>query len=69
MNNEHNLYYYRAFVENVYDGDTITCSIDCGFNFLMKKQKIRLLGIDTPEIRGEEREKAIYVTYKLRENF
>lgn len=67
MNNEFNLYYYRAYVESVYDGDTITCSIDCGFNFLMKKQKIRLLGIDTPEIRGEERERAIYVRDKLRE--
>ena len=60
------LFYYKAFVDSVYDGDTITCTIDCGFNLSMKKQKIRLSGIDTPEIRGEEREQAIIVRDKLR---
>ena len=45
-------YFYKAYVEKVYDGDTITCTIDCGFNLSMKKQKIRLLGINAPELRG-----------------
>lgn len=48
-------YNYFAYVTSVYDGDTITVDIDLGFGILFKNQKIRLYGIDTPEIRGEER--------------
>jgi len=66
MSND-NLFYYRAFVENVYDGDSITCTIDCGFGLIMKKRKIRLSNIDTPEIRGETKEDAILIRDKLRE--
>ncbi len=50
------LYFYKAYVEKVYDGDTITCTIDCGFNMSMKNQKIRLYGINCPELRGAEKE-------------
>ncbi len=49
------LYHYKAIVVSVYDGDTIRCDIDLGFSVWLKKQTIRLYGIDTPEIRGEER--------------
>lgn len=50
-----NMYTYKAFVTKVYDGDTITVDIDLGFGVWLKNQTIRLLGINTPEIRGEER--------------
>ncbi len=60
-------YKYSAFVESVYDGDTITISIDCGFGIVLKKQKIRLYGINTPEVRGEERELGLISRDKLRE--
>ena len=60
------LFYYNATVESVYDGDTITCTIDCGFNMFMKKQKIRLTGIDTAEIRGDTREEGLIVRDILR---
>lgn len=49
-------YRYKAFITEVYDGDTCTADIDLGFGIWMKKQKLRLLGINTPELRGEERE-------------
>ena len=49
------MYEYEAIVTQVYDGDTITVDIDLGFDVILKKQKIRLLGIDTPEVRGPER--------------
>ena len=61
------MFEYKAFVKNVYDGDTITCDIDCGFGVELKKQKIRLYGINTPEVRGEEKEKGIESRNKLRE--
>ena len=60
------LYIYKAYVTDVYDGDTITCIIDCGFNIGMQKTKIRLYGINTPELRGEDRELGLYVRDELR---
>lgn len=53
------LYTYRAKVTKVYDGDTITVDIDLGFGIVMKEQSIRLLGIDAPELRGEERQQGL----------
>lgn len=53
---EQNLYYYRANVVRVYDGDTCTVDLDLGFYCWLKNQKIRLARIDTPELRGSERE-------------
>ena len=61
------MYEYRALVRKVYDGDTITVDIDLGFDVILKNQKIRLLGIDTPEIRGKEREKGLVSRNALRE--
>jgi micrococcal nuclease len=55
------MYEYRAFVRKVYDGDTITCDIDLGFNMIMRNQKLRLVGINTPEVRGESRPEGLKV--------
>ena len=49
-------YTYRAIVVSIYDGDTWTVDIDCGFGIWLRKQKLRLYGVDTPELRGDERE-------------
>jgi micrococcal nuclease len=49
------LYFYNAIVTSIYDGDTIRANIDLGFNNWIFDMKLRLYGIDTPEIRGEER--------------
>ena len=58
---KNNLFFYKAKVTNIYDGDTITCNIDCGFGVILRKQKIRLYGINTPEVRGEDKEKGIKI--------
>ena len=50
-------YIYKASIESIYDGDTITCTVDCGFGVKLIKQKIRLYGINCPEMRGENRVK------------
>jgi micrococcal nuclease len=52
---ETKLYFYNATVTNIYDGDTIRADIDLGFNTVIHNMKLRLSGIDTPELRGEER--------------
>ncbi len=50
------LYMYKIDKTNisVYDGDTITVSIDLGFN-IIKREKIRFYGINAPELKGAER--------------
>jgi micrococcal nuclease len=49
-------YIYRALCVSVYDGDTITVDVDLGFGVWMHGQKLRLFGINAPEVRGDERE-------------
>lgn len=55
------LFHYNALVTKVYDGDTITADIDLGLGVWSRGQKIRLYGLDTPELRGEEREEGLKV--------
>lgn len=49
------LYYYRAHVTDIYDGDTITVNIDLGLKTFINGEKIRLHRINAPEVRGTER--------------
>ena len=58
---------YRAKVVSVYDGDTIRADVDLGFSLRMCNASFRLSGIDTPEIRGAEREEGIKVRDIVRE--
>lgn len=48
------MYTYKATVRRIVDGDTIYVDIDLGF-FLRQMMKVRLRGVNTPEIRGKER--------------
>ena len=49
------MYKYKAKLIKVIDGDTIDAMIDLGFSMWVKK-RIRLAGIDTPEIRTRDQE-------------
>ena len=55
MNDFFSLYNYRADVVSIFDVDSVTLDIDLGLGIWSKGQKCRLIGIDTPEIRGSER--------------
>ncbi|MBL0360123.1 MAG: thermonuclease family protein [Elusimicrobia bacterium] len=58
-------YVFKATVLDIVDGDTIVLDVDCGFE-IKKKERIRLAGIDCPEITTEEgREAAEYVRNQL----
>lgn len=61
------LYNYRATVVSVYDGDTITVDVDLGFRLKSERMKLRLYGIDTPEMRGAEKAQGTVVRDWLRE--
>lgn len=56
---EKKLYLYKAFVKEIYDGDTITVDVDLGLKTFIHNEKIRLYGINTPEVKGTEREKGL----------
>lgn len=60
------MYRYIAHVIKIYDGDTITVEIDLGFNVKIT-EKIRLKGINAPEVRGEERTEGLISRDRLRE--
>jgi len=62
-----NIYRYCGFVSSIYDGDTITVDIDLGFHVQMKKEKFRLYRINTPEVRGLEKEQGYVSRDWLRE--
>jgi len=54
------MYEYRCNVVHIVDGDTVDVDIDLGFGVWMKKQRIRLYGIDTPESRTRDLEEKKY---------
>ena len=60
------VYEYKATVTKVYDGDTITVDFQLGFGIILKSQKIRLLGINTPEVRGKSKPEGIISRDALR---
>lgn len=54
-------YVYNFCLTRVIDGDTIVGDIDLGFKMKMFDQHLRLYGINTPEIRGSQREQGLFV--------
>ena len=51
---------YHAKVTEVVDGDTIVIDIDLGFDIKLTNQKVRLLGIDTPESRTSDKIEKVF---------
>lgn len=48
-------YQYNCVVSRVYDGDTVYLNIDLGFNIILMNRSIRIMGINTPEIRTKNK--------------
>jgi micrococcal nuclease len=55
------LYYYAGLVTSVYDGDTLKVDIDVGLGIWRRSQIIRLWKVNTPEVRGADRERGLAV--------
>jgi endonuclease YncB( thermonuclease family) len=43
------MYEYRATIVKVIDGDTVDVDIDLGFGIVLSDERVRIMGIDTPE--------------------
>ena len=54
------MFEYNCTIVKVIDGDTVDVDIDLGFGVWLKKQRIRLYGIDTPESRTRDLEEKKY---------
>ena len=49
------MYEYRCKVSRVVDGDTVDIDIDLGFGVWLHKERVRIIGIDTPESRTRDK--------------
>lgn len=49
------MYEYRAKVIKVIDGDTVDVDIDLGFGISLNNERVRIMGIDTPESRTRDK--------------
>ena len=54
------MYEYRCKVIRVIDGDTVDVDIDLGFGVWLHKERVRIIGIDTPESRTRDKEEKKY---------
>ena len=57
--------YENVEVLKIVDGDTIDVSIDLGFD-LWKKARLRLYGINAPEVKGETEKQGVASTEYLK---
>jgi len=51
---------YSCVITKIIDGDTVDVDIDLGFDCWLRKQRIRLYGIDTPESRTRDKQEKRY---------
>jgi len=45
------MYEYKCTVNKIIDGDTVDVDIDLGFGIVLTDERVRIMGIDTPESR------------------
>jgi len=48
------MYEYKCNIVKVIDGDTVDVDIDLGFGMWMLDERVRIMGIDTPESRTRD---------------
>jgi micrococcal nuclease len=54
------MYEYKAHVVKIVDGDTVDVDIDLGFGIWMKDERVRIMGIDTPESRTSDKVEKVF---------
>jgi len=51
---------FHVTISKIVDGDTVDVDIDLGFSTILKKQRVRLMGIDTPESRTRDKVEKLF---------
>lgn len=54
------MYEYRAHVNRIVDGDTVDVDIELGFGIVLTDERVRIMGIDTPESRTADKVEKIF---------
>jgi micrococcal nuclease len=54
------MYEYRTKLIKVVDGDTVDVDIDLGFGIWLKNERVRIMGIDTPESRTRDKVEKVF---------
>ena len=49
------MYEYKAKILRIVDGDTVDVDIDLGFGIWLHDERVRIMGIDTPESRTRDK--------------
>lgn len=56
------MYEYKCAVLKVVDGDTVDVDIDLGFGVWVRNERVRIMGIDTPESRTSNEVEKLFGT-------
>ena len=51
---------YKIDVLRVVDGDTVDVDIDLGFGVWLRDERVRMMGIDTPESRTSDKVEKLF---------
>jgi micrococcal nuclease len=54
------MYEYRCEIVRVVDGDTVDINIDLGFGVWLNDERVRLMGVDTPESRTSDKVEKLF---------
>ena len=54
------MYEYKVKVMRVVDGDTVDVDIDLGFGIWLRGERVRIMGIDTPESRTRDKLEKVF---------
>ena len=54
------MYEYKCKVNKVIDGDTVDVDIDLGFGVVLTDERVRIMGIDTPESRTRDKVEKLF---------
>jgi len=54
------MYEYRCKIIRVIDGDTVDVDIDLGFQVWIRGERVRIMGIDTPESRTSDKTEKVF---------
>jgi|TARA_R110000868_G_scaffold9000_10_gene45696 micrococcal nuclease len=54
------MYEYRVNIVRVIDGDTVDVDIDLGFGVWLRGERVRMMGIDTPESRTSDKVEKVF---------
>ena len=54
------MYEYKCKIVKIVDGDTVDIDLDLGFGVWLRDERVRIMGIDTPESRTSDKIEKIF---------